>query len=384
VKKDRLNINGLQVHCLTLLARKIFSIGGELAWMSMGLLIHQAMQIGLHRDPKYLPPMSVLQAELRRRLWATIVEMAVQSSFDSGMPPRISSKEFDTQPPSNVDDEELVEATTVCDPHPKEIYTATSIQLLLLDSLPARLRIIHLINGLQPQLAYSEIIALSSEMTEVYRACNMFMAENTHPDVTPFHRNMLQYFVRRYIIPPHAPFTLKARSNPTYHYSLKPSLDCAMAIIFPEPDERFSRLMSTGAGLFREGFKLAAMTVSLELYAQVNFQRLDGTLHNKQYLNLLKQAIQSMVNLSLQQIRRGDTKTKIHVFLSMILAQAEAIEKGEDVELSIARSAKTSLQVCYEVLQARWGGTSPLGSGPDDHGMELDLDLDFFFPDADI
>jgi hypothetical protein len=110
LEKDRVDLAGLQVYCLTLVARQIFSIGGDTAWMSTGSLIHRAMQIGLHRDPQNLAgkPMSVLQAEVRRRLWGTVLELVVQASLDARMPPRISFDEFDTQLPSNVDDVEIV------------------------------------------------------------------------------------------------------------------------------------------------------------------------------------------------------------------------------------------------------------------------------------
>ena len=67
-EKDRLNITMIQVYCLTIVARQIYSLGGDLVWTSIGGLTHRAMQIGLHRDPKHLPTMTVLQAEVRRRL----------------------------------------------------------------------------------------------------------------------------------------------------------------------------------------------------------------------------------------------------------------------------------------------------------------------------
>jgi hypothetical protein len=84
---------------LTNLARQIFSIGGDVVWISTGSLVHSAMQIGLHRDPKHLPAISVLQAELRRRIWYTVLELVVQLSLDSWMPPRSTFDEFDTEPP---------------------------------------------------------------------------------------------------------------------------------------------------------------------------------------------------------------------------------------------------------------------------------------------
>ncbi|RYP42685.1 hypothetical protein DL767_000054 [Monosporascus sp. MG133] len=74
LEKDRLNIAGQQIYCLTILARQIFSVDGDLVWLSKGSLVNEAMQMGLYRDPECLPAVPVLQAELRRRLWATIVD----------------------------------------------------------------------------------------------------------------------------------------------------------------------------------------------------------------------------------------------------------------------------------------------------------------------
>ena len=187
LKKDRLDITGIQIHCLVILARQIFSVGGDLVWISMGSLIHRAMQIGLHRDPKHLPAKSVLQAEMRRRLWATILELIVQSSLDSAMPPRISFDEFDIEAPSNNNDDELSESTVALQPHPKGTYTTTSMQLMLLDSLPIRLRILQLLNGLQSKLSYLDVLVLSSKITDAYRACSSFMKHNGRSGVTPFH-----------------------------------------------------------------------------------------------------------------------------------------------------------------------------------------------------
>ncbi|PYH89264.1 hypothetical protein BO71DRAFT_488077 [Aspergillus ellipticus CBS 707.79] len=65
LEKDRLDISGVQIFCLTILARQIFSIGADTIWISIGSLAHSAMQIGLNRDPKHLPTHSILEAELR-------------------------------------------------------------------------------------------------------------------------------------------------------------------------------------------------------------------------------------------------------------------------------------------------------------------------------
>lgn len=166
-----------------------------------------------------------------------------------------------------------------------------------------------------------------------------------------------------------------------------------MAIISPEPDEGFSRLMAIGGGLFREGFMLAATTISIELIAEAETQRLDGTLHcNVQHRELLKQAVKDVVSLSIERIRQGETNIKSPMFLSMVLAQAAAIEEGTSCEFKIAQGARDSLEFCHDLLQTLIGTgpmptpneMDPTSISPDDwqEGYGFDLDLDFFFPDA--
>ncbi|KAJ5666747.1 Transcription factor [Penicillium macrosclerotiorum] len=379
LEKDRLDISGLQVYCLVILARQIFSIGGDLVWVSMGSLIHMAMQIGLHRDPKHLPAMSLLKAELRRRLWATVLEMAMQSSLDSAMTPIISLNHFDTEAPSNYNDDEIDESTIELVAHPRSIYTTSSIQLILLDSIPTRLRILQLLSSLKAELSYQDVLLLSSELTDSYCAYRKFGQENINSGMTPFHRNLIDYFVRRFLIPLHCLFASKAQANPLFYYSLKVNLDVAMAIVSPEPDDGFSRIMATGGGCF----------------ARDSVQHREGTLHRKaQHRELLKQVVRDMISLAVARMYQGDTNVKIHMFLSMILAQTEATEEGLPCELMIAKGARDSLQLCHDLLQTQ------VGAEPrpyyDDAGVMSstldavtenslwDLDMEFFLPDLGL
>ncbi|KAH0526900.1 hypothetical protein TsFJ059_010170 [Trichoderma semiorbis] len=393
LEKDRLNISGLQIHCLVMLARQVFSIGGEFIWVSSGSLIHRAMQIGLHRDPKHLPPMSVLQAQLRRRLWATILELVVQSSLDSALPSRISFDEFDTEPPANSNDNEIGESATELKPHPKETFTGTSMQIILLDSLPTRLRILSLLNGLNSELSYLDVLDLSADILQTCRQWNTFARENKASGITPFHQNLLDYLLRRFLIPLHCPFANKARVNPLFHYSLKVSIDTAMTIASPEPDEGFFNLMAIGGGLFKEGIRYATSIISLELLAQVETQYLDGALHrNSHYINPLKKAIAEMTSQSLERIRQGETNVKSHMFLCMITAQAEATEEGVSGEGRVAKGARDSISLCLELLQNRLGTTSMSIPTPDvesmsigerdDYTYGLDFDMDFFLAET--
>jgi predicted DNA-binding ribbon-helix-helix protein len=395
LEKDRLDVSGLQVYCLVILARQIFSIGGDLVWVSMGSVMRMAMQIGLHHDPEHLPAMSLLQAEVRRRLWATVLEMAVQSSLDSAMPPIISLSHFDTEAPSNYNDDEMDESTIELVAHPRNTCTASSIQLILLDSIPTRLRILQLLSDLEAEPSYQDVLSLSSEVTDSYCAYRKFGQENFNSGMTPFHRNLIDYFVRRFLIPLHCLFASKAHANPLFYYSLKVNLDVAMAIVSPEPDDGFSRIMATGGGLFREGFWYATSIIGRELLSQVSMQHREGTLHrNAHHRELLKQAVRDMISLAVARMHQGDTNVKIHMFLSMILAQAEATEEGVPCELMIAQGARDGLQLCHDLLQTQ-AGNEPVPYY-DDAGVTSstldgvpetsfwDFDLEFFLPDPGL
>ncbi|GAP86258.1 putative C6 zinc finger domain-containing protein [Rosellinia necatrix] len=393
LEKDRLDIQGLQVHCLATLARQIFSIGGDLVWMSMGSLVHRAMQIGLHRDPKHLPTMPLLQAEIRRRLWYTIVELLVQSSLDSAMPPRLSLADFDTEHPSNNNDGEIDESTTALLPHPQGTYTSTSLQLLLIESLPTRLRTVQLLNGLHSELAYPDVITLSSEITGACNACSKYTTKNRSAGITAFQSNLSDYLVRRFLIPLHCPFASESRTNPLFHYSQKVTLDAALAFISPEPDVSFSRLMATGGGMYREGFRCATSAITLELLVQAQSQRDDGTYKtNPRQLDFLKQAVDDITAMAWERIRQGETNIKGPIFLGIVLAVANSVDKDALCEFTMAKNARDSLILCLQILETR-ARTAPLPSPGEDSlasssldgdrdGFGLDFSLDFFFPGA--
>ncbi|KAK3298956.1 uncharacterized protein B0H64DRAFT_454636 [Chaetomium fimeti] len=416
LEKDRLDVKALQIHCLTVLARQIFSIGGDTVWVSMGSLLHGAMQIGLHRDPKNLPDMSLLQAELRRRLWATILDLIVQSSLDAWMPPRLSLEEFDTELPANVNDDEISETTTTLQPHPKETFTSTSLQLALSASLPTRLGIVQFLNNLNSDRSYHRALALTAELTASISANSTLFAPNNRAEPSSsggssgdssgdsssnaFHRSLLDYLTRRFLIPLHIPFSHQARTNPLFHYSLKVSLDAALALVSHVPEEgndRFGKLISIAGGMLRDGLRYATSAISLELLSHVETQLRDGSLPLTSHTRTtLTHVLERIITLAEARIRRGETNVKIHMFLRMVLAQVRAVESRVDendvaVAVAVARAARDSLRFSegWSVLDGSpgdEGGFDGLGmeamQGFDFDGFGEEFAWESFFPDG--
>lgn len=390
LEKDRLSIGGIQLHCLLILVRQVFSIGGDLVWTSIGSLIHRAMQMGFHRDPKFLPPMTVFEAELRRRLWATILEMALQASLDSALPPRISLDDFDTEAPANISDEDLQQTSDTIQPLEKG-FTSASVQIALLEALPIRLRIVQSLNSLRTALTYSDTLELNKEIHNICRAHSRLMKDYADAGMTAFHRNLLDYLVRRFFIPLNCPFANQARSNPLFHNSLRLNFETAVAIISPEPDEGWSQLMLIAGGMFREGIRYANTVIGLEFIAQTEHQVLNGTFRggNAQYIDWLRKLVHDMMDLALKRIAHGEMNVKSHMFMNMLLAQASCIERGMPCEHEVARGARDSLQVCHGLLKERVG-SFPLPSpsvgmidADDWNDQWAGFDLGFFLYDTE-
>ncbi|EEP81633.1 predicted protein [Uncinocarpus reesii 1704] len=103
-RKKHLNLRGVQTQCLLVLAllTNTNAIGGDLAWVTTSSLIQCGLAIGLHIAPSRIST-TPLEAEVRRRLWSTMLELAVQAALDSGLPPVISAETLDSyeQPGAN-------------------------------------------------------------------------------------------------------------------------------------------------------------------------------------------------------------------------------------------------------------------------------------------
>ncbi|OAA45359.1 C6 zinc finger domain protein [Cordyceps fumosorosea ARSEF 2679] len=355
VEKDRLDIGGLQVYCLLIVARQIYSVGGDLVWMSLGSLLHRAMQLGLHYDPSHFQGMSIFKAELRRRLWYTILEFLVQASLDTAMPPRISAEDFDTEPPANINDNDLDEDTPVLHSKPDSEHTDTTLQRHIIHALPARINIVRYLNAIKTDLSYPEAMSLSTALSSAQR--RVTLALQNHADkVSPFQRNMIDFLLRRFVVPLHSPFACEARTTPAFHYSLKACTEASLALINPEPDARFARILDFAGGLFREGLRSANTAISLDLIVQTKTQQADGTLHRTRTVReALKRSVVDMLERCERRIANGETNVKSYVFLAMVLAMTEAMESGEPCETKIAKSAKDALAHCYGILENSLG-----------------------------
>ena len=370
-EKGRLNTTGIQIYCLLLLARQTNAVGGDLIWTASGTLLRVAFSMGYHRDPKYFPKIPLFIAEIRRRIWATVLEMAVQTSLDAGMPPLIMPNDFDTEHPSNIDDEDFSQDTTVMPPSkPNHVYTQASLQITLLKSLRTRLEIVQYVNNFRSEPSYDTVLRFDREITnachDASRLIRSYPASLPRP--TALQRNIFDILVRRFLLNIHCLFSVRSKTEPRYYFSRKVTLETALELFFlsgaedlpPEHDphimDDYKRLKVVGGVFFKDIILYSACIIARELILQLEEDGASGlppSLQCKASREPLYQAVQDVIDLTTERMRAGGNDPKGHLFLTAAAAQIQAMTNGIPPEDVVPEAVKQSALHCLEILRAR-------------------------------
>ncbi|KAI1754191.1 hypothetical protein F4782DRAFT_493573 [Xylaria castorea] len=73
-------------------------------WLLLGISVNLAMGMGYHRDSSHFPGLSPFVGEIRRRMWATLLQGDILISTQMGMPRLIKEWQCDVAEPRNLND----------------------------------------------------------------------------------------------------------------------------------------------------------------------------------------------------------------------------------------------------------------------------------------
>ncbi|KAJ5517395.1 hypothetical protein N7527_008955 [Penicillium freii] len=401
-EKSTVNLEGLQVGCLLLLARQTNSLPST-SWVSAGSVLRMAMVMGLHRAPDVFPALSVYQSEMRARLWVTVLELTLLSSLDAAMPLPFSLQDIDCTAPSNLDDEQFGPKTeTLPRPQSSERLTESSIQVLLLKSLPVRVEAVRLLNNQHRQeLSYETALRLGTELRSACRdvaalfdpSRNQSRHATPNPNMTNFHLRFVDTYLRRYILFLHRPFMIQARKDPRFYLSRKVCLESCVVIAsyadhlsLPSDSlDDLSHLTIVGRGSFKGALSFdVIISLGLEIITQLEEEastRPSGSSPpfvadhldemTKAHRAPLIRSLEHIQEQLLQIIALGNPSLKRYNFLSAILSQIRAMESGQPIQPAIYQTIKESLMRCHSLLQVSHAASSPqesvesLTTGPD-------------------
>ncbi|KAI9758709.1 MAG: hypothetical protein M4579_002884 [Chaenotheca gracillima] len=259
-----------QIHCLLLLAKQANSVKIKQHWINAGNVLRTAISAGIHRDPTLLGgKVSVFNQEMRRRIWATIVELELQTSLNRGVQSSVSNFPADCGPPSNINDEDISEASQrIPASKPWHQYTDTSFLHISHRSLSLRTTLNSLLNHPGSRLQYEEVLLFDEKIMhflDEIPAWGTRVAEREEDrDPSVVARTLLDIQLRQYLIFLHNPFVRKAGSNSRYSYSRMVSFNAARSIL-----EQHSKLAAAGnhaLGLLRNDVYRAALCICFNVF----------------------------------------------------------------------------------------------------------------------
>lgn len=214
-----------QIACLLYIAKRVNTFKKKRFWADSGVLVRDAMSLGLHRNTIYMPNTQVtpFYQEMRRRIWATIQELDLQAAFDHRMP-TISALHFDVEPPSNLDDEDFdEESAELPRSKPNNQYTLASYQHLSRQSLPLRIELSQLLTGPPQELDYEQVTQHTHNIIRKIDSLPSWDASGHNTSVLESAKKpllaytLLHIQLRQYIIPLHQPYLRK--TDPRYQFS---------------------------------------------------------------------------------------------------------------------------------------------------------------------
>ncbi|KAK7429221.1 hypothetical protein QQZ08_004231 [Neonectria magnoliae] len=411
-EKTTYNIEGLQVCCLLLIARQTtLNCSGGTSWLSAGSLLRIAITMGLHRNPKLFPTMSPYHREFRARLWATVLELSVQSCLDLALPLNFSVDDYDACLPLNYNDCDL-DSDPQNGPAPMSVFTDATLQILLAKSLPLRINILYLLNDFRKEQSYERALTLGAEIRAACREIAAFFHSYVHVDgdstggprlrPTDFHRKFMDIHIRRFTMFLHRDFMLQARTDPRFYLSRKTCVDAAMVIAssskgadlsLPMKDwDDMSRLSLVGRGLFKCALSFdATLILSLEVVTQLDDESVPPAEADalddmaKAMRTPLIQVLDDIRKQLAQLITRGNTSLKRLLFLEGHLSQIRAMESGQPIKAAIYETVNKMLRRCVSILRESYDAATPPEPGSALDLMPMDLaPLDMFPGDIDM
>lgn len=360
--KSRLGIQSLQTNLLLLLARETADVGGESIWIAAGALLRTAMYMGLHRDPAHLPTKTTFAAEMRRRLWNTTLEVVLQSSLTLGASPLISLEDFDTEPPGNFNDDQLVVGETPVS-KPEENYTQVSIAILLRKTYPIRLAVAKFLNNTNSACTYEMALQLDAELRESYKALRRTLQGFSSSAESPsrFETQTVDFFMHRYLSALHIPFFRPALHQTSYAFTRKIVLESSLKIwysAYPSSSfmasagqNDFARLIACGSGFYRTVALQAALLIAMELKTQLQEEESLGPVPLRpDLLSVLKDA----KVWCLQCIEVGETNVKGYMLMCVFAAHVDGLMQGlgqKEASKLIVKAAEDSWENCLSLLE---------------------------------
>nr|BBC43185.1 C6 transcription factor [Pyrenochaetopsis sp.] len=135
-------------------------------WILSGTILQIAIHMGYHRDAKNFPSITPFAGEMRRRVWAMIVQLDFSISAQLGLPTLIKASQTDTAEPRNLYDTDFDEdSSALPESRPETEVTPTLYVLAKLRLISIGLRVTNVASESRTR-SYSDVLELDRQLRE--------------------------------------------------------------------------------------------------------------------------------------------------------------------------------------------------------------------------
>ncbi|KAL4786576.1 fungal-specific transcription factor domain-containing protein [Aspergillus varians] len=256
-------------------------------WLLLGIIVQLAMHMGFHRNPEHFQnqEMSPFTGEMRRRVWATIMDLDLGISAQMGLPRLIKPWQADTEEPHNYLDTDFDRHTTKLPRSRPDTETTPMLYRLAKSRMMSTLGLILDLGSdtRQHTFTYSDVVKMDSKLHETHDSipeCLKWRSMAhciTDSSQIIMQKLFLDVLFHKAKIVLHRKFLIRPQDQ--YEYSHKECLDAALQIleyqhILDEETQPFCQLYQERwrvSSLVNHDFLLAASVICS--YLQQNSAR---------------------------------------------------------------------------------------------------------------
>ena len=139
-------------------------------WILLGNIVQLALHMGYHRDPKHSSGISVFAGEMRRRVWATVVEIDLGISAQMGLPRLIKQGQADTDEPRNLLDSDFGKSTVTLPQARPQTEITPMLFRLTRSRMMSSLGLISDFTADTRPYTYSEVMMIDTKLNEAHHS----------------------------------------------------------------------------------------------------------------------------------------------------------------------------------------------------------------------
>ena len=191
--QKRVSAADFQIRFLICLTKQTTARKYKRTWTEAGNLLRFCMSAGLHRNPDLIRKSTTpLEKELRRRIWAAVLDFELQASFDRGMISAPWLLQSDSPAPHNLHDEEIAMAHPPS-PRPAKDFTSAWYLSRSNDTVMLRSTLNTVLNNIRHVLDFVQVKQYTDEIETHLSSMPDLPAQEAEEAHSLYRLKLLQY-----------------------------------------------------------------------------------------------------------------------------------------------------------------------------------------------